>query len=238
MLMDKGIIICVEVEAATRTNLSFTMFRHVTSVCTSSMPHYYFPCPLLTRPQSHLFLHHILLFHLANAQAKEAVTFASHYQHLVYFAHALEILLHTVVEEDAEAVEAAEKSEDSKERGLLPATIEFLDHFDDALDVVVGCARKIEMTRWPRLFDIVGNPKILFEVCSPPTSESFQYAYASTTVLLGLGEAQDRGLVPVGPTRTGATRRHERRCDTAAPERRRGTRLATVQRNIALLALY
>lgn len=99
-----------------------------------------------------------------NAQTKEAVTFASHYQHLVYFAHALEILLHTVVEEDAEAVETAEKSEDSKEQGLLPATIEFLDHFDDALDVVVGCARKIEMTRWPRLFDIVGNPKILFEV--------------------------------------------------------------------------
>ena len=36
--MDKGIIIGVEVEAATRTSLSFAMFRHVTSVstCTSS----------------------------------------------------------------------------------------------------------------------------------------------------------------------------------------------------------
>ncbi|KAI0768593.1 RIC1-domain-containing protein [Trametes elegans] len=145
VLMDKGIIIGVEVEAATRTNLSFTMFRHVTS--------------------SHLFLHHILLVHLENSQCKEAVTFASHYQHLVYFAHALEILLHTVVEEDAEAVDAAGDSTMSKEQGLLHATIEFLDHFDDALDVVVGCARKIEMTRWPRLFDIVGNPKILFETC-------------------------------------------------------------------------
>ncbi len=30
--MDKGIIIGVEVEAATRTSLSFAMFRHVTSV--------------------------------------------------------------------------------------------------------------------------------------------------------------------------------------------------------------
>ncbi|CDO70231.1 hypothetical protein BN946_scf184942.g31 [Trametes cinnabarina] len=145
VLMDKGIIIGVEVEAATRTNLSFTMFRHATS--------------------SHLFLHHILLVHLGNSQVKEAVTFASHYQHLVYFAHSLEILLHSVVEEDAEAIEAAEKQEDPKEQSLLPATIEFLDHFDDALDVVVGCARKIEMTRWPRLFDIVGNPKILFESC-------------------------------------------------------------------------
>lgn len=51
------------------------------------------------------------------------------------------------------------------ERGdLLPLAIEFLDHFDTALDVVVGCARKTEMTRWRRLFDIVGNPKSLFEV--------------------------------------------------------------------------
>ncbi|OSD05915.1 RIC1-domain-containing protein [Trametes coccinea BRFM310] len=145
VLMDKGIIIGVEVEAATRTNLSFTMFRHVTS--------------------SHLFLHHILLVHLGNSQIKEAVTFASHYQDLVYFAHSLEILLHSVVEEDAEAIEAADKQEEPKQQTLLPATIEFLDHFDDALDVVVGCARKIEMTRWPRLFDIVGNPKILFESC-------------------------------------------------------------------------
>ena len=91
------------------------------------------------------------------------MVFASHYQHLVYFAHALEILLHTVVEEDAQMSDDGGTGT-SKANGLLSTSIEFLDHFDDALDVVVGCARKIEMTRWPRLFDIVGNPKILFEV--------------------------------------------------------------------------
>ena len=52
----------------------------------------------------------------------------------------------------------------SAEDSNLPAVIEFLDHFDVALDVVVGCARKTEMTRWRRLFDIVGDPKALFEV--------------------------------------------------------------------------
>lgn len=86
----------------------------------------------------------------------EAVAFASHYQQLVFFAHALEILLHTILE-----------SEDDREGGtesLLPTTIEFLDHFDACLDVVVGCARKTEMARWQRLFDAVGNPKVLFEV--------------------------------------------------------------------------
>ncbi|KAI0762695.1 RIC1-domain-containing protein [Fomes fomentarius] len=161
VLMDKGIMIGVEVEAATRTSLSFAMFRHVTSVSTLTGKDTQYAHVSL---QSHLFLHHILLTHLQNSQGKEAVVFASHYQHLVYFAHALEILLHNVVEEDASTPEDAPDSASGK-TGLLPSTVEFLDHFDDALDVVVGCARKIEMTRWPRLFDIVGNPKILFESC-------------------------------------------------------------------------
>lgn len=58
------------------------------------------------------------------------------------------------VPEDGEAVQD----------GVLPAVVEFLDHFDAALDVVVGCARKTELTRWRRLFSVVGNPKSLFEV--------------------------------------------------------------------------
>ncbi|THH02492.1 hypothetical protein EW026_g342 [Hermanssonia centrifuga] len=145
VLMDKGIVIGVEHETATRSNLPFVMFRHVTS--------------------THLFLHHILRFHLESNQIKEAVLFASHYQHLVFFAHALEILLHSVVEEDATIFRDTDNNELSITPGILPTTVEFLDHFDASLDVVVGCARKIEMTLWPRLFDVVGNPKTFFEVC-------------------------------------------------------------------------
>ncbi|KAF5377213.1 hypothetical protein D9615_006326 [Tricholomella constricta] len=146
VLMDKGIIIGAEHEAATRSNLSFVMFRHATS--------------------SHLFLHHILRFLLGNRQVKEAVTFAAHYKELVYFAHALEILLHTVVESEA-TLESESESEDGEiaPDAVLPTVVEFLDHFDAALDVVVGCARKTELTRWRRLFSIVGNPKSLFETC-------------------------------------------------------------------------
>ncbi|TCD70639.1 hypothetical protein EIP91_002358 [Steccherinum ochraceum] len=146
VLMDKGIIIGVEHEAATRISLPFVMFRHVTS--------------------THLFIHHILRFHLENDQSKEAVRFASYYQHLVFFAHALEVLLHSVVEEDASVPHPQQNgSEDDTQHGLLPTTVEFLDHFDQSLDIVVGCARKIEMTRWPRLFDVVGSPQSLFETC-------------------------------------------------------------------------
>lgn len=115
---------------------------------------------LLNTLQSHLFLHHILLHYLEAGRTEDAVTFASHYKELTYFAHALEILLHTIVEAEAD-VESIQTNPTS---GVLPTVIEFLDHFDAALDVVVGCARKTEMTRWRRLFDIVGNPKALFEV--------------------------------------------------------------------------
>lgn len=136
--------------------------------------------------QSHLFLHHILHFHLGAAQVNEAVSFATHYQELVFFAHALEILLHTVVEyEDslellpsaaADTTTDGDESETKTLTGvredLLPAVVEFLDHFDVALDVVVSCARKTEVTRWPRLFDIVGKPRVLFEVSTHPRVES------------------------------------------------------------------
>lgn len=146
VLMDKGIIVGVEYEISVRPSVSFAIFRHTTS--------------------SHLFLHHVLRYHLENGQLREAVLFASHYQDLVYFAHALEILLHSVVEDDVSLVhDSTRENGAAVDRRVLPLTIDFLDHFDVSLDVVVGCARKIEMTRWPRLFEIVGDPKALFEIC-------------------------------------------------------------------------
>ena len=90
--------------------------------------------------------------------------FASHYKHLVYFSHALEILLHTVVESDTTFESETDSEDGQATQDVLSAVVEFLDHFDAALDVVVGCARKTELTRWRRLFNIVGNPKSLFEV--------------------------------------------------------------------------
>ncbi|KAH7883853.1 RIC1-domain-containing protein [Phlebopus sp. FC_14] len=146
VLMDKGIIIGAEHESITRINLSFVMFRHATS--------------------SHLFLHHVLRYHLENGQVHEAVQLATHYQHLVFFAHALEILLHTVVESEASTdTDSGSVDNALSITGALSAVVEFLDHFDVALDVVVGCARKTEVTRWRRLFSTVGNPQSLFEIC-------------------------------------------------------------------------
>ncbi|KJA25776.1 hypothetical protein HYPSUDRAFT_1069160 [Hypholoma sublateritium FD-334 SS-4] len=145
VLMDKGIIIGVEHETAIRSNLPFVMFRHAAS--------------------SHLFLHHILQYHLESKQVKEAVTFASHYKNLVFFSHALEILLHTVVESEVAGISSEDLETNDPSTEVLPAVIEFLDHFDECLDIVVGCARKTEVTRWRHLFNVVGNPKALFETC-------------------------------------------------------------------------
>jgi len=93
---------------------------------------------------------------------ENAVSFATHYRNLVFFAHSLEILLHTVVEADAtNAKENGGPSEETKP--VLPAVVEFVDHFDVCLDVIVSCARKIELSRWKQLFNVVGNPKSLFE---------------------------------------------------------------------------
>ena len=83
----------------------------------------------------------------------------------MFFAHALEILLNSVVEDLPASREGdANDPELQKKQITLMNTVDFLDYFDHALDVVVGCARKIEVTHWPRLFDVVGNPKTLFEV--------------------------------------------------------------------------
>lgn len=49
----------------------------------------------------HLFLHHVLRNLLQRDLEQEAVTFARAYEKFVYFGHALEILLHTVLEEEA-----------------------------------------------------------------------------------------------------------------------------------------
>lgn len=117
--------------------------------------------------------------------------FATFYQHLIYFAHAMEILLHSVLEEEADHLLSRQKTPSlsssfpksgspvkttsngygsSSSAGTpvssptLPKVAEFLDHFEESLQIVAGCARKTEIARWQYLFDAVGKPRDLFEV--------------------------------------------------------------------------
>ncbi len=131
--MDKGIIIGVDYETSNRS-LPFTLFKIQTG--------------------THLFLPKFLRFHLTANHLNSALAFATNYASIVYFAHALEILLHSVLEDEMDTG-----------LGTLPGVIEFLDYFPESLDVVVGCARKTEVERWSLLFDVVGRPRDLFEKC-------------------------------------------------------------------------
>ncbi|CAG8457736.1 2822_t:CDS:10 [Acaulospora colombiana] len=108
--------------------------------------------------KTHLFLQHILRYMLTKELEEESVAFATSYQKLVYFGHALEMLLHLVLEEEAEH-SAVGKAK------LLPRVVKFLNNFPHALNAIVGCARKTEVALWDYLFSIVGSPKDLFEKC-------------------------------------------------------------------------
>ena len=163
--MDKGIIIGVDYETSTRS-IPFTLFKLQTG--------------------AHLFLPQFLRYHLSSRHLESALTFATNYASIVYFAHSLEILLHSVLEEEVETG-----------LNVLPLIIEFLDHFPESLDVVVGCARKTEVERWEPLFEVVGKPRDLFERCLE--KKLLRTAAGYLLVLQNLEQLDDVKVSPACP---------------------------------------
>ncbi|KAG0941132.1 hypothetical protein G6F32_008538 [Rhizopus arrhizus] len=137
ILLEGGIIVGIEQNVSYNASLGLVLFK--------------------MSPKMHLFLHHIFRHLLQIDLEQDAITFARAYEKYVYFGHALEILLHTVLEEEA--------GQDLKDAAILPLVIKFLDQFRHALDVIVSCARKTEVALWEHLFSVVGKPKDLFEIC-------------------------------------------------------------------------
>lgn len=78
------------------------------------------------------------------------------YRQLPYFPHALEVLLHNVLDDEVE-------SPKQPETALLPAVLSFLSSFREYLDVVVQCTRKTELRSWRTLFDQLPPVEQLFE---------------------------------------------------------------------------
>lgn len=109
--------------------------------------------------KSHLFLHDFIE-HLLGRDEDEALAYADFHQKHPYFGHALEILLHRVLDKEAD------KNLKEEEGALLPKVVRFLRRFPNFLEVIVRCARKSEVTVWGELFNVVGDPKQLFEVLS------------------------------------------------------------------------
>ncbi|TKA28735.1 hypothetical protein B0A50_03063 [Salinomyces thailandicus] len=132
----KGIIHGLEAELYQRRDVDF-FFRQV--------------------PRTQLFLPQLLRYHLAEYNSPAALHLAQSYKHLPYFAHALEILLHDVLDSEVD------KPPSPPETALLPTVISFLSSFPKYLDIVVNCTRKTELRSWRTLFSHLPPVIQLFE---------------------------------------------------------------------------
>lgn len=136
MLRSKGIVLGVESELVQRRDINFSFFRFAI--------------------RTHLFLPELLRFYLERNLSNEALRLAQRYQFLAYFSHALEILLHQILDEEVD-------SSPTPEAAVLPRVLSLLSSFKDYLDVVVQCTRKTEVRSWRTLFAYLPPAQELFE---------------------------------------------------------------------------
>lgn len=151
-LVNRGIILGIESDLVQRRDIGFSHFRFSTRVSSCFI---LIGRASLTR-QTHLFITHLLRELLSSHQPGAAVELARNYESLAYFPHALEVLLHDVLDDEADTSPPPSEA-------VLPEVVRFLSYFPHYLDVVVRCTRKTEVASWKHLFSVVGSPQALFE---------------------------------------------------------------------------
>ncbi|GAD96633.1 conserved hypothetical protein [Paecilomyces variotii No. 5] len=145
VLLNKGIVLGVEPELIQRRDVTFTMLKFAI--------------------RTHLFLPYFLQQYLASGDMPSALSLSYHFNHLSYFPHALEVLLHHVLDEDVDK-QSGDAALSEKPRPLLPMVIGFLQASLPArvyLDIIVQCTRKTELRSWRTLFAHLPPPRDLFE---------------------------------------------------------------------------
>ena len=138
VVLDKGIFLGIDAELLQRRDVQFAYFR--------------------VSIRTQLFLSSILYRQLAHLEDSAASSLAHRYQSLPYFSHALEILLHTVLDEEVD-------HPPDPDRALLPRVLSFLSSFPTYLDILVQCTRKTEVRSWRTLFQHLPPPQQLFDQC-------------------------------------------------------------------------
>ncbi len=136
IVLNKGVLLGVDADLVQRRDMQFAFFRF--SIRTQ------------------LFLPQIIQRHIAHFDTSAASNLAHRYQSLPYFSHALEILLHTVLDDEVDKPPDPENAQ-------LPAVVSFLSSFPDYLDILVQCTRKTEVRSWRTLFSHLPPPQELFE---------------------------------------------------------------------------
>ncbi|KAK4192642.1 RIC1-domain-containing protein [Podospora australis] len=137
-LLGKAIVLGVESDLIQRRDISFSFFRF--SI------------------RTHLFLPDILRSYLCANKSAEALWLAQQHERLEYFPHALEVLLHHVLDEEVDA-----NPPPAPENAILPRVLSLLSSFKQYLDIVVQCTRKTELRSWRTLFAYLPPPQELFE---------------------------------------------------------------------------
>ncbi|KAK6099652.1 WD40 repeat protein [Batrachochytrium dendrobatidis] len=143
VLIQKGLLVGIEKQLSLNSTLDVSQFS--------------------TDTKSYLFLHFIIRHLLMLGLEQKAITFCSNYQDLEYFSHSLEVLLHTVLEDNSESDQ--KKSTAVGIESHLTQIVRFIKRFPKSLEIIVNCARKSEMAMWNYFFAAVGDPITMFETC-------------------------------------------------------------------------
>lgn len=172
ILLTKGIVLGIEAEIIQRRDVNFAMLRSVI--------------------RTHLFIPYIFRHRICDEEDMEsALALAHQYEHLSYFPHALEILLHNVLDDEADRKH--DEDADSASQGpLLPAVLSFLQASlppEGYLSTIVQCVRKTELTSWHTLFAHLPTPVALFEQALQ--LDDLKTATGYLIVLQGLEEEEE-----------------------------------------------
>ncbi|KIX04590.1 uncharacterized protein Z518_05460 [Rhinocladiella mackenziei CBS 650.93] len=168
ILLTKGVVLGIESELLQRRDVNFAQWR--------------------SGIRTQLFLPYILRRQLCEANdTAAAFGLANQYQHLSYFPHALEILLHHVLDDEVDRSKKQKGNDESP--GSLPAVLSFLQLVlspSTYLSTVVQCIRKKELSSWKTLFAHLPPPLGLFEEAL--ALEDLKTAGGYLIVLQGLEE--------------------------------------------------
>ena len=154
--LSKGVLIGLDSELVQRRDTNFAFFRFTARVRQSFLS--YPLWNMLIGSKTQLFIPSVLRQYISQFDSPAALSLSLHYQRLPYFSHALEVLLHAVLDDEVD-------KSPSPEEALLPSIVSFLSSFEDYLDIVVQCTRKTEVRSWKTLFAYLPPPQELFEEC-------------------------------------------------------------------------
>jgi hypothetical protein len=176
ILLTKGIILGIEAELVQRRDVNFALLRSVI--------------------RTHLFIPYILRHQICDeADVASALALAQQFEHLSYFAHALEILLHNVLDDEADWDHdslANKEDEVTAPQSMLPTVLSFLQTAlppESYLSTIVQCVRKTELSSWQTLFAHLPTPVALFERALQ--LDDLKTASGYLIVLQGLEEEND-----------------------------------------------